>query len=47
MRTLARWLCAPSSLMALEQGHTVITGTSTPRVKSSLPFSQAPTTEQG
>ena len=37
---MVRWLCAPSRLMALEQGHTVITGTSTSSRKD-WPFSSS------
>ena len=39
MRTSARWLCAPSRLMAFEQGHTVITGTVTSSRNDGLPSS--------
>ena len=36
MCTMQRWLWAPSSLMALEQGQTVITGTDIFRLKSNF-----------
>ncbi len=45
MVTCERWLCAPYSEIFLEQGHRLVTGTTTLIHVSALPFFCSPMSE--